>query len=72
MAMQEAPALANERVMDLPIPFEAPQMKTFLPARQISESVLLIQGENSKLQDKSSAYKDPEAAHLYRFAYLIK
>lgn len=32
MAMQEAPALANERVMDLPIPFEAPQMKTFLPA----------------------------------------
>lgn len=33
MAMQEAPALAKERLMDLPIPLEAPQMKTILPLR---------------------------------------
>ena len=33
MAMQEAPALAKEWVMALPIPLEAPQMKMFLPRR---------------------------------------
>lgn len=33
MAMQEAPALAKERVVALPVPLEAPQMKTFFPQR---------------------------------------
>jgi len=32
-AMEEAPAEAKEMAMALPMPFEAPQMKTVLPWR---------------------------------------